>query len=250
MSDYTPITDFSVKDALASGDPEKVILGSDVDAELAALATAISSKANTSTTPQLASANVFTAAQQITNNNPSFRMSESDQSADERLWSVDISDADFLIRTRSDAAAVGDEGLRINRGTGNNVSGLVELAGMRIDNGVYTPAGVVVTNLDSVTPGEFTWMRIGNTVHCAGQVAVDPTSASAFTRFTLELPIASTLASDNCAGGGAGFQAAAAQEACYVDGVVGAPGTARVQFYATSSSSHAMRVVFQYEIEA
>ena len=44
MSDYTQITDFSVKDGLTTGDPEKAILGADVDAEFAAIATAISSK--------------------------------------------------------------------------------------------------------------------------------------------------------------------------------------------------------------
>ncbi len=44
MSDYTQITDFSAKDALPTGDSEKIILGADFDAEFAALATAISSK--------------------------------------------------------------------------------------------------------------------------------------------------------------------------------------------------------------
>lgn len=47
MSDYTQITDFSAKDSLTTGDPEKVILGSDVDAELAAIATAIATKFDT-----------------------------------------------------------------------------------------------------------------------------------------------------------------------------------------------------------
>lgn len=46
MSDYTQITDFSAKDALASGDANKKILGSDVDAEFAAIATAVASKAD------------------------------------------------------------------------------------------------------------------------------------------------------------------------------------------------------------
>lgn len=48
MADYTQITDFSAKDALTPGDPEKVLLGSDVDAELEAIATAVASKLNTS----------------------------------------------------------------------------------------------------------------------------------------------------------------------------------------------------------
>ena len=44
MSDYTQITDFSAKDALTTGDPEKIILGADLDAELSAISTAIASK--------------------------------------------------------------------------------------------------------------------------------------------------------------------------------------------------------------
>lgn len=48
MSDYTPITDFSAKDAWASGDPNKVIKGSEQDAELEAIATAIATKADDS----------------------------------------------------------------------------------------------------------------------------------------------------------------------------------------------------------
>ncbi len=46
MSDYTQIEDYSAKDALTAGDPEKVISGADIDTELAAIATAIASKAN------------------------------------------------------------------------------------------------------------------------------------------------------------------------------------------------------------
>lgn len=44
MSNYTPITDFGAKDALATGNPSKVILGSEVDAEFDAIATAVATK--------------------------------------------------------------------------------------------------------------------------------------------------------------------------------------------------------------
>lgn len=44
MSDYTPVNDFSAKDSLATGESEKLILGSDMDAETVALQTAINSK--------------------------------------------------------------------------------------------------------------------------------------------------------------------------------------------------------------
>lgn len=44
MSDYAQITDFSAKDALTTGDPEKIILGADLDAELSAISTAVATK--------------------------------------------------------------------------------------------------------------------------------------------------------------------------------------------------------------
>ena len=44
MSNYSQTTDFSAKDSLATGNASKVIKGSDVDTEFGAIATAISSK--------------------------------------------------------------------------------------------------------------------------------------------------------------------------------------------------------------
>jgi len=66
MSDYTQITDFSVKDSLPSGDAEKIILGSDVDAEFAAISTAIASKADASDAVSNSESNTFTQSQYIT----------------------------------------------------------------------------------------------------------------------------------------------------------------------------------------
>lgn len=48
MSDYTQVNDYSAKDSLASGDPNKIIKGSDIDAEFSAISTAIATKANDS----------------------------------------------------------------------------------------------------------------------------------------------------------------------------------------------------------
>lgn len=44
MSDYTPVTDFSAKDSLLTGNPNKLAKGSDIDLETAAIATAIATK--------------------------------------------------------------------------------------------------------------------------------------------------------------------------------------------------------------
>jgi len=47
MSNYTKLTNFAAKDALVSGNPAKVIKGSEVGAEFDAIAVAVNSKANT-----------------------------------------------------------------------------------------------------------------------------------------------------------------------------------------------------------
>lgn len=47
MANYTKATDFAAKDALTTGDPAKIVKGTEIDSEFNAIATAINSKANT-----------------------------------------------------------------------------------------------------------------------------------------------------------------------------------------------------------
>ena len=51
MSDYVKTTNFTAKDALASGDPNKVAKGSDVDTEFDNIATAVATKTNKISSP-------------------------------------------------------------------------------------------------------------------------------------------------------------------------------------------------------
>ena len=46
MSDYTKATNFTLKDGLTTGDPQKIIKGSEIDAEYSAISNAITSKAD------------------------------------------------------------------------------------------------------------------------------------------------------------------------------------------------------------
>ncbi len=46
MSNYTIATDFAAKDALATGNPSKLVKGTEVTAELEAIATAVNSKSD------------------------------------------------------------------------------------------------------------------------------------------------------------------------------------------------------------
>lgn len=65
MSNYTKSTNFTAKDALATGNPSKIVLGSEHDAEYTAIATAIATKIddinslNTETTIDTADFEVF-----------------------------------------------------------------------------------------------------------------------------------------------------------------------------------------------
>ena len=47
MSNYTKLTNFAAKDALVSGNPAKVIKGSEVGAEFDAIAVSVATKSNT-----------------------------------------------------------------------------------------------------------------------------------------------------------------------------------------------------------
>ena len=46
MSNYTKTTNFTVKDSLASGNPAKIIKGSEIDSEFDAIQTSVATKAD------------------------------------------------------------------------------------------------------------------------------------------------------------------------------------------------------------
>jgi len=47
MANYTKTTNFAVKDTLASGNPAKIIKGSEIDAEYNSIQTAVATKSDT-----------------------------------------------------------------------------------------------------------------------------------------------------------------------------------------------------------
>ena len=46
MANYTKATDFAVKDSLATGNPAKLVKGTEIDTEFNAIASAVNSKAD------------------------------------------------------------------------------------------------------------------------------------------------------------------------------------------------------------
>lgn len=70
MSSYTKSTDFASKDALLTGNPLKVVKGTEIDDEFNAIQTAVNSKANTNSpdlsgTPTAPTASSSTSTTQI-----------------------------------------------------------------------------------------------------------------------------------------------------------------------------------------
>jgi len=121
MSNYTKTTNFTAKDALASGDPDKLIVGAELDSEYDAIATAIATKANSADVPTLTGANTFTSTQIISNTQPVLRFEETDQGSDAKLWSVFVDVSSFIISTRTDANGAGTQAISIAR-TGTTVT--------------------------------------------------------------------------------------------------------------------------------
>jgi len=70
MTDYTKITDFASKDSLNSGNPAKIIKGTEIDAEFESLQTHIETKSDASspTFTGTLSAEIITASGTLTAN--------------------------------------------------------------------------------------------------------------------------------------------------------------------------------------
>jgi len=124
-------------------------------------------------------------------------------------------------------------------GTGN--TGWVQID--RCESGTYTPTGKVVTNLDSVTPGVFRYLRVGDVVYVGGTVSVDPTAASPI-EFGLSLPFASALVAIDDLSGQANTSS--------ISGVVQSDATndrADVLVGANAATtSYSLRVSFSYQV--
>lgn len=114
-----------------------------------------------------------------------------------------------------------------------------------LDHGTYTPTLTGVANVDSTTPQQFQYMRVGNTVTVSGRIEVDATAAgSTLTQVGISLPIASNLAATtNLAGaGGAGTTPYAPAL------IIGDTANDRATFayYSTSTTSVACLLTFTY----
>lgn len=71
----------------------------------------------------------------------------------------------------------------------NGTDMILMTPGCTINSGGYNPTLTNVANIDSSTGYIARWMRVGDTIHVAGKVDIDVTSASTLTELRLSLPV-------------------------------------------------------------
>ena len=72
-----------------------------------------------------------------------------------------------------------------------------------VDSGSYMPAYVGVANVESITPFEARWVRIGDVVTVSGRMQVDPVANTTATSVRIPLPVASDVLTVAFLGGSA-----------------------------------------------
>jgi len=110
-------------------------------------------------------------------------------------------------------------------------------------SGTYTPTLTGVANIDAVTAYACKYLRVGNIVHVAGKMDVDAT-AVALTQIGISLPIASNLATDGDARGGA---SSLVPETMVIRGDA-VNDRAEMIYTAVSTANHGVSFWFTYEI--
>jgi len=118
-----------------------------------------------------------------------------------------------------------------------------------IESGTYTPTFTNVSNVASTTLRSARYMRVGNVVSVAIQVAIATTAAApTATQMRVTVPIASNFTTEyQASGGGARFRSTAANEALYIE-TDSTNNELDVYFYSTITSASDTSIHFTYEI--
>lgn len=109
---------------------------------------------------------------------------------------------------------------------------LAEIADSAVSSGTWTPTTAIITNLDSVTPFQGNWLRVGDSVTFGVRITVDPTAAGTI-NFGITLPVASNFSAIGQANAGSNASGAGGAD----------PTNDRIDFFATAPSGTAFALV-------
>ena len=155
MANYTKLTDFAAKDALSSGNPAKIVKGTEIDDEFNAISTAVQSKSNTAS--------------------PTFTGTPAAPTAAAGTNTTQIATTAYVVAERDATATLTNKTLTsptINTATisGGTLSGITDLAVADGGTGASTAAnartnlglGTLATVSPTGTPSTTTFLRGDN----------------------------------------------------------------------------------------
>jgi hypothetical protein len=108
MSDYIKATNFATKDSLSTGNPNKIIKGTEIDTEFNAIASAVASKANI--------------------NSPTFTGTPAAPTASADTNTTQLATTAFVIAERTNTSTLTNKTLTSPTISGGSISGITDLA--------------------------------------------------------------------------------------------------------------------------
>lgn len=137
MSDYIKATNFFAKDALLTGNPDKIIKGAEIDAEYNAIAVAVATKASL--------------------NSPNFTGTPTVPTASSVTNSTQVASTAFVQNIASTLGTMSTQDADTVAITGGSIAGITDLAVADGGTGASTLTGVVIGNgtsaMTAVAPG-------------------------------------------------------------------------------------------------
>lgn len=197
---------------------------------------------------------VWTANHVWSSASPALIWEETDAASDEKRWAWNANGNTISFYTQSDAGAFGSYIWRAFR-SGTSTERMQILAPLQVNSlhttgvllsGTYTPTLTNTTNVAASTAHTMFYTRVGDVVHVAGEVDVDPTTAGLLTTVEISLPIASALTHADQLGGTGADTLGTPAWACA--GNAAGDNAFMTTAAITGEGSRAVRVAFTYRV--
>lgn len=168
---YTQVHDYSVKDGLSSGDPEKIVLGADIDAELSGIASALNEKLDSGSVSSAAEAAAGTDSESVMTPQRVTSWADSTDNGGGHvgeLWRTSDPAADRILFYDFSAGA-GSMLSQLTVGNGLEISGTtLQLPASLAGNGLTLSSGVLAVQVGEGIKLESDTVKLSDSSHGAG----------------------------------------------------------------------------------